>query len=937
MSRCCESCRSRATGVLPGLPEVALSRSGYGAALRRMLGRLSGADRPGLRGLTDRSATAPMDPAIALIDAWACLGHVLGFYTDRLVNEHYLRTCRELRSATGLARLVGYAARPGLAADVDLAFTLDDVDPEATLVVPAGIRVYSQPGLGETMQPFETVDGFSGRPRWNVLRPRMTQPAQVTRESVVLDLRGITTGLVKGSKLLVTSNVDLHRCVTVASVRVFPEQDRTRVWLAKDPVPQGPRVPVQATGELLRALLKPPAAAARRLDLDPRQVFESGRSYAAYGLLAGAYPGLRETLGTAVGGSAHAEPTGTAGVQVLRVRARLHGGNAPLIPARFDPDALVVTEYQEWNEAGTGAAGGVVINGDGPPPLVPELEPLEPDEIALDGVHDGILEDSLVVVESPPDPPIVRRVAAVRTAGRVNFNVPAQVTILKLGLDEGEVLPRNVRRVVVHAQPEPLLVAETPITEPVCAGELVLDGYYDGLHPGRRVIVTGERTDLPAGDDAEVTGVAGTESVLIATVEHRVGNVAGQAQAGTDTVHTVVSFADPDLQYCYRRETVTMLANVAPATHGESRAEVLGSGDASLPLQSLPVKQGPITHVSAVNAAGSRSTLEVRVDDLRWTEAPHAAAVTPGQRAFLVRSDGVPPTAIFGLGARLPTGAANVRALYRSGLGRAGNVRPGQVNVLASRPNGVTAAVNPRAATGGVEPDDAEAVRRRAPIGLAALDRLVSAADAADFARAFAGIGKAAVVQDGGPHRHVLTVAGVDDAPLTASSAVVRGLRAALARFGDLEDPPAGGPLTTRGAPPATIDVRVRTALLLAVRARIGLAPDHLWEAVRPRLEARLRAAFGFAAAELGAVPRTGAVIAEMQAVRGVAWVDLLAFGKISIGTPDEPRTPEDIAASALALFQASPADPAVGAGEIAYLSPDAPGTLLLELAEESP
>jgi hypothetical protein len=65
-----------------------------------------------------------------------------------------------------------------------------------------------------------------------------------------------------------------------------------------------------------------------------------------------------------------------------------------------------------------------------------------------------------------------------------------------------------------------------------------------------------------------------------------------------------------------------------------------------------------------------------------------------------------------------------------------------------------------------------------------------------------------------------------------------------------------------------------------------------------------------------------------------VAWVDLLGFGTIATESRDGPIPPQDLAAAALGLFQGDPSPP-VRDGEIAYLSPAAAGTLLLEAARE--
>ncbi|UUZ53292.1 hypothetical protein LP419_31085 [Massilia sp. H-1] len=72
-----------------------------------------------------------------------------------------------------------------------------------------------------------------------------------------------------------------------------------------------------------------------------------------------------------------------------------------------------------------------------------------------------------------------------------------------------------------------------------------------------------------------------------------------------DTVHTYLEFASP-LAYKFKRSTVRIRANVVRATHGETRREVLGSGDAAKALQTFTLKQAPLTYVSASTVSGRR-------------------------------------------------------------------------------------------------------------------------------------------------------------------------------------------------------------------------------------------------------------------------------------------------------------------------------------------
>src|SRR5437588_8843634 len=169
----------------PGLDALVYRAGAHATFLETMKARLAtmsvqapGADgqtietfQP-LRGLTTRDAG---DPAIALLDSWATVGDVLTFYQERIANEGYLRTATERRSVLELARLVGYALRPGVAATVYLAYTLDDKQ-LVPVEIPAGARSQSIPGPGELPQSFETSEKLAARAEWNNLQVRLKQP-----------------------------------------------------------------------------------------------------------------------------------------------------------------------------------------------------------------------------------------------------------------------------------------------------------------------------------------------------------------------------------------------------------------------------------------------------------------------------------------------------------------------------------------------------------------------------------------------------------------------------------------------------------------------------------------------------------------------------------------------------------------------------------------
>ncbi|MGH7455777.1 MAG: putative baseplate assembly protein, partial [bacterium] len=350
-----------------------------------------------------------------------------------------------------------------------------------------------------------------------------------------------------------------------------------------------------------------------------------------------------------------------------------------------------------------------------------------------------------------------------------------------------------IRGAVVYAQSERLELAEEPMTESIGAQSedeitdprrIELDAVYDGLESGRWLMVSGERNDIDG-----VTGVTARELVMLAAATQEF-----DATLPGDKTHTELELAN-ELAFRYKRETVAINANVARATHGETRTEVLGSGDSSKAFQKFELRQAPLTHVSAATPNGIESTLEVRVNDVRWREKDSLVALAAVDRNYVTRTDDNGKTSIaFGNGAqgsRLPSGSENVKAIYRSGIGKAGNVASGQISLLSTKPLGVKSVLNPQAASGGADPEDRDHARQNAALHLKAIDRAVSVQDYADFARAFTGIAKtrAARLADGLREVVHLTIAGAEDISITKDSDLYRNLRQALLQFGDPHQP----------------------------------------------------------------------------------------------------------------------------------------------------
>ncbi len=323
-------------------------------------------------------------------------------------------------------------------------------------------------------------------------------------------------------------------------------------------------------------------------------------------LLAANNPRLAETLHHALGTvAAPADPTG---VQWFRVKAAPFGATIP-------DDARVGRLLR----AAAGSARRAAPD-----------DPLDASVLLLDAVYEAILPGSWIAVQRADTdaPPRIIQVTGVTQLALADDHYAVRVTGLRLArpwTDDPDDLSAR-RAVVVWAAGEPLTLADPPDTSDVGGDEIQLAGTYEGLTPGRRLIVSGERTDIP-----RVSGVRGTELVMLGGVRH--GQEADGGPLG-DRVYSTLALTTA-LAYRYRRDTVVIHGNVVFATAGETRTEILGSGDATRAGQVFPLRQGPLTWLPARTPDGAREALTVQVDGVvrpRVADLTEADPATPAYR-----------------------------------------------------------------------------------------------------------------------------------------------------------------------------------------------------------------------------------------------------------------------------------------------------------------
>lgn len=821
-----------------------------------------------LRSLTTRQDD---DLGIALLDAWAVVLDILGFYQERIANEGFLRTAIQRRSLLELGRLIGYELAPGVAAGTFLAFTLDDKEGSpAEILIPGGTRVQSIPGQDELPQAFETSDDLRARPEWSELLPRLTHPQTFHADTRVFYVEGATTGLTKGDPVLLVaepvpdSAETLQQLVPlkVVTLETFSDLQESREWtkLTLD-------LDVQQSGQAAGFALTTTLSATFTYTPQPftstsvnSQLF--GLTWSS-GLLsaftqAQGWPPL--ALGSYLFASRKVVPTAAAGegLYALRARASAFGHNA----LRY------TTIPSDWKAFYTNDWDG---NNNGRSNIVPAVnqdafgaDHAPSNSIYLDREYPDLVEGSFVVVTGGSASPQVFTASAVGAESRADFGLSAKSTRLTLAevtdatpSDATELGGFPFRQASIHTQSEALALIDLPIEDDVAGDVIELEQVDLLLEPGRTLVVRGERSDLE--------GVRQAEAAVIQEVL--------QVDGYTRLV------LQESLAHAYKRKTTRIHANVAAATHGETRQEVLGSGDASRAFQSFELRQSPLTHVSAQVPGGAESTARVRVDGVLWQESPDFYRLGAEDRSYVPRRDDEGTTKVlFGdgiHGARLPTGNENLSVEYRFGIGTAGHVDVDRITLLASPPLGVRKVTNPIEASGGEDPEQRDDARVNAPTTVKTLERIVSLTDFEDFARTFGGISKARAdwVWDGTRWLIFVTLSGAGGDEV--SDTLLDDLRGAMDAHRD---------------PFQALALGSYRPLFFTLEAKLEIDDDYLAEDVLAAAEQALRDRFSFEQRGFAQGIHRSEVTTLLQGVDGVIGVDLQLLDLVPAGGSTSAR-----------------------------------------------
>lgn len=871
------------------LPAIAYRVGSYGTFLASMLAALSGTDVPALAGLRTRDSS---DFSIALIDAWSEVLDILTFYIERLANEAYLGTAIESRSVFELARLVGYKPSPGVSASTVLAFTLASAPGSpAHVPIPAGTRVQSVPGPGQKPQVFETSGPFTATIANNAIPAATSQPWQLNGGDTSTWIAGTANNLHVGDALLFIAASNgvpsltgpAAVCyVTAATIdansgNTFLEWDqalpsgfsngatdvclyvfRTKAALYGANAPK----PGMFGGNVVNIPGNPGASNLASADWSWQ--------YADWSFvvnLDNAYTGLKPTA---------------------------HGSDAPADQSQWmvltGPQYTSFFQVKSASESNPGLyslsakttqlniAYGTVLAGDTNLGLNELLylfvqetrvttayvqsQLLEFADIPLTAWDQGTtykLRSGMIAPTSGNSvlltgPQALAEGAPVGVSGKRARIVPTAA--LKgsgsSGLAGGFTPSGSIGALPATANQAFLVDAFPPAQDQAISNNLL----WSVLTPSGQSGVL----SVPA-DSFELQPSATTDPL--------VGEATLVAVVTVNGATTSLTLAAP-LNRIYDAPTVRLNANAVEAAHGETVMEIIGSGDATNPALQFQLKQAPLTYTSAATETGVQSTLQVRVNNLLWTETPNLLSASSRDRVFVTRPNANGgPTIQFGdgvQGSRTPTGTANIQAKYRKGIGVAGMVAAGQLSQPIDRPQGLQSVTNPSAATGGADPATAASAQQSAPLPTLTLGRIVSLEDYQNFALGFPGISMALATWTWFGNRRgiFLTLAGEGGTTLNSNDLVVQNLLQAYQKYGL-----PNMPVMAVSYQPQTFEVGLQV---------MADTPTYDPDAVVAQVWKNLSSAFAFGQLAPGQGVAASRVLEIAQQVPGVIAVNLTAL-----------------------------------------------------------
>jgi hypothetical protein len=828
----------------PGLPRIAYRIGRYADFVEAIKREIDAA--PALAAWTHRD---PDDPGIALIEGAAILGDILSFYQEHYANEAYLRTAAWRESVAELVRLTGYRLAPGIGGRATFAFTVKGADP---VTIRAGFPVKAE--LADVPLPadFQTDAELLAYPhlsRFNLYRSRI-YASIVHAGATVLEL----TSVAGATDSLSLAAFQLKKGDRLMLVPSEPFWTSSGSKLGTQQVAQVVKVGA-VTSALGRTLIEIEGAV-HETWYAPATAYRLGRAFRHFGH--NAPPNIISNA-TDAGGTINGatQSSTTFDRHVYPIHDCINSSASVPLPVTLVP------LDQEVNDLSVGA------------PVVVETRV-------------GIGSGNRVALT------LVKKIAALR-AGSLGFgNLTGPTTFLTLdsplihntslaspASDVSDWPVSDVRDWRIHETTSPVLTLRPAAT--------FTGGTFANGTNALRFYGTGAQAQALAGRRLHLEHADGRHVDLVCT--NHASDFGSQSPAPKMWPVSFDRAPTPFLrsEFDETKPTVTVYGNVADASQGKAEREaVLGNGDNRQSWQTFPLPKSPLTYFLSNDGIPPQTPeLEIWVGGRLWSRVDAFFDRGPAEEIYIVREDADGRSFVqFGdgvTGMRLPSGVKNVHAVYRTGDGARGPIKPGATPSASERPNGFDKVALAGIVTGGADPEDLNKAREAAPGKVQSLGRLVSIRDYETETLAVPGVVTATAAWD----LHAGVPAVILRVLLEAGrEAEFSQVRAVIAH-------------AQRCHGPDRFPVVVEQAFMRYAFLDVVYARDPTFK--RDDVEAAMRAAlsfvgdtanertglFGLRARRLGEREYASSVEGRLQNVAGILWCRVAAFGRFAAGISD--------------------------------------------------
>jgi hypothetical protein len=677
----------------------------YGSIREWLLHRINAT--PVLQNWTHR---APDDPAIALLEGASVLGDILTFYQDTYANEAFLRTAKWRESIADLVRLLGYRLSPAVGGRATFAFELKKDEP---VTVPAGFPVKATLEELEKPADFETTEEITAYPwlnRFNLYKP-LTQP----------DIGFFTTEFYISYPNQLKDEIELKPGERL----MIGEPPATFFWPGPDRLTNPEIVIIDSVRELHgRKYYKIKGGLKRTANIANLAAYRIGRTFHHFG-----YNSPAKIVNT------------TAPVNSTATVTPGSGGSSTTSTSSTIPYLNVtMTRPVKATFSGTGVS---MSFGPGDYPIDSDVSDLPVGtQIIIQSTYTYPVT-AYIIGEPLPLQTAIRTITDIRTITATWGGVSGTVSMLRfgsgggLGSTVGQEATMQIADALFHETTSPLFSIRAAHSETSSA-------------TGNRLNFYGTQAQAEDLENRRIMLEKPGEEPKIVTVQEVNPAPPFVPDAGTEDIPQLyplllsetVDYAD----FSNNEPQVTVFGNLADADEGLTQAEIaVGSGDALQPFQNFKLPKAPLTyHLVPENTPPETPELAIYVDGREWAQVDSFFGHGGDEQIYIVREDADGNSWVqFGdgkSGARLPNGSNNVTAVYRTGAGAYGPLKP-DTNVLASaKLKNLDKIGMPMESTGGAQAEDGDSARTAAPGKVQSLGRLVSLSDFEYEAAAIGGV-----------------------------------------------------------------------------------------------------------------------------------------------------------------------------------------------------